>query len=164
MELKEKEIWKDIIGYEGLYQVSNFGNVKSLDREVVYNDGRVYNYYEKILTPFIGTHGYYSLCLSGKRFCNHQLVAIVFLGHKPCGKKIVINHKDNNPLNNHVDNLEIVTTRYNTSCHKKNESGFTGVKKRRYGFESELRITIDNVGKKISVGNFITKEIAFAHR
>ena len=43
-----EEIWKDIEGYEGLYQVSNFGRVKSLRKIVYYSDGRVYSYPEKI--------------------------------------------------------------------------------------------------------------------
>jgi hypothetical protein len=45
-------------------------------------------------------------------------MAITFLGHNPCGMERVINHKDNNKLNNHINNLEEVTPRYNSTCHK----------------------------------------------
>jgi hypothetical protein len=104
------EQWKDIPGYEGLYQVSNMGNVKSLNYK---RTGK-----EALLKPSI-TKGYLYLCLSDgdkhKKHRIHQLVAIVFLGHKPDGLNIVINHIDRNPLNNCVDNLEIVTPRYNST-------------------------------------------------
>lgn len=111
----EIEIYKDIPGYEGLYQVSNMGNVKSLN----YNHtGK-----EKLMKPGINTNGYYRVTLhNGKNKTTkkvHQLVAMAFLGHKPDGThKVVVNHIDNNPLNNHVDNLEITTQRINTMIHK----------------------------------------------
>lgn len=105
-----EEIWKDIPGYEGLYQVSNYGQVKSLKW------GK-----ERILKQSINNIGYLCVCLFDKRPIKrnvHQLVSICFLEHQPNGYEKVVNHIDNNPLNNHVDNLELVSQRYNSSCHK----------------------------------------------
>jgi hypothetical protein len=144
-----KEIWKDVIEYEGLYQVSNFGNVKSLN----YNrSGK-----EKLLKPGIGTTGYYNVFLSknGKKktFKVHQLVAICFLNHKPNGFNLVVNHIDNNPLNNHVSNLELVNQRYNSSCHKK-DVGITKLKSGKYQVNIEINY------KSIHLGWFSNKDNA----
>jgi hypothetical protein len=118
----EKEVFKDIPGYEGLYQASNFGNVMSLN----YKRTGI----AKLLTPII-SNKYYIIKISNvksKTYKVHQLVAMAFLGHKPCGYKLVVNHVDHNKLNNHVDNLEIVTTRQNNSWLKKQgTSKYTGV-------------------------------------
>jgi hypothetical protein len=92
----EKEIWKDIPGYEGLYQVSNWGQVKSL------KFGK-----ERILKACVGKVGYYTVNF-GKTKYVHQLVAIAFLNHQPDGIKTQINHIDKNRLNNCVNNLEII--------------------------------------------------------
>lgn len=100
------EIWKDIIDYEGLYQVSNLGNIKSLKFKK-----------EKILKKIINSAGYYSISLYkdniSKTHNIHQLVAIAFLNHKKCKYKSVIDHIDNNPLNNNINNLRITTQREN---------------------------------------------------
>lgn len=94
------EIWRDIDGYEGLYQVSNFGRVKSFHRSE-----------ELILTPAYDKDGYYVLVLkrngSKQNVKVHRLVATAFIPN-PDGKPQV-NHIDGNPQNNHVDNLEWVT-------------------------------------------------------
>lgn len=85
----ENEIWKDITGYEGCYQVSNTGRVKSLTRYVVgrYTD-RIVN--EKILKPSIGTHGYYYISLYKnsivKKYTIHRLVIKSFI-ENPKNKK-----------------------------------------------------------------------------
>lgn len=119
------EIWKDVKGYEGLYQISNLGRVKSLSREM-YNGKAIYISKEKILKKSVDNRGYYSVCLSEnniqKNIKVHQLVAISFLNHTPCGYKLVVDHIDNNPLNNNVNNLQIITQRLNASKDKKNKS------------------------------------------
>lgn len=107
------EIWKDIDGYEGLYQVSNLGRIKSFVKWDVYNK---YHYEERILKPFKNNKGYLEISLvKDKTRSNkfiHRLVANAFIP-KIQGKNIV-NHKDFNPLNNNVENLEWVTQKENT--------------------------------------------------
>lgn len=104
-----KETWKDIPDYEGLYQVSNFGKIKSL-----------YNYKRNgtnILTPKI-RRGYYQIGLrknkKRKWIAVHRLVALAFIPN-PNNYKCV-NHKDENTLNNNIDNLEWCTHKYN-NCY-----------------------------------------------
>lgn len=102
---KEKE-WRPIIGYEGRYEVSNTGEIRSLN----YNNkkGIIKN-----LTPSISNAGYYMLPLRNngkqKTFCVHFLVAKHFIEKPKINKRLSINHKDGNKLSNSVDNLEWVT-------------------------------------------------------
>lgn len=130
-----EEIWKDVVGYEGLYQVSNLGRVKSLRRNEFVNDSfrkgnehvncfvRVRN--EKILSPGLNTWHYLivRLCKQGKMktVTVHSLVAEAFIPI-PEGLKqfrgthhLQVNHKDENKLNNCVDNLEWCTPKYNVN-------------------------------------------------
>lgn len=103
------EEWKDINNYEGLYQVSSFGNIRSLDREVVYGDkskGEYHNRKGQLLKPTL-SGGYKTVSLSGKTFTVHSLVGEHFLD-KPYGD-FVLNHKDYNKENNFYKNLEYVT-------------------------------------------------------
>jgi hypothetical protein len=92
------ELWKDIEGYEGHYQISNFGNIKSF-----YKRNKL-----GFVSPYINSCGYYalSLCLEGVRKCFlvHRLIALHFI-EKVEGMPEV-NHKDRNKLNNNVSNLE----------------------------------------------------------
>ena len=97
-----QEVWKTITEISNMYQVSNTGEVKSFTQGV-----------EKILKGGIQKNGYRSVQINGRCYGIHQLVAIAFLGHKTCGKKMVIDHIDCNKLNNNVSNLRIVTNRYN---------------------------------------------------
>lgn len=113
------EEWRDIQGYEGLYQVSNLGRVKSLSQEICITEksGRTYKYTkaECIRTPGI-CKGYCNipLTLNGKRTTHyvHRLVATAFIPNPQNLPEI--NHKDRNPLNNDVKNLEWCTRYYNT--------------------------------------------------
>lgn len=103
------EIWKNITGYEGMYQVSNLGNVKSLKRKK-WNGFDYQEVVEKFLSQ--KTHNgykYVNLCKpkSQKMISVHRLVAIEFIDN-PEQKKYV-NHKDNNPSNNNSNNLEWCT-------------------------------------------------------
>lgn len=114
------EIWKDIPGYEGMYQVSSLGRVKSLPRQVWSPNNHTYmNWPGRILKPgkqgrrvkYLGV----SLCKNGtaKRFLVHRLVAVAFLPNPD--NLPWINHKDLNGLNNCVDNLEWCDPPYNNS-------------------------------------------------
>ena len=113
------EIWKDIAGFENSYMVSNLGNIKSKERSVIVNDNPVYERHlkEKILKPEL-TRGYYTVGLhkDGKLIklaYVHRLVAEAFLPNP--NNLPQINHKDENPKNNCVDNLEWCTCNYNNN-------------------------------------------------
>lgn len=99
------EIWKVVEGFED-YEISNLGRVKSL------KFGR-----ELILKTTKNKRGYIVVKLSNKDkskiFRVHQLVAIAFLGHKPCGMKLVVDHINDITYDNRVENLQIVSQREN---------------------------------------------------
>lgn len=98
------EIWKDIVGYEGLYQVSNLGRVRTVGR----TDCRGHYYKGKVLSVEVMKKGYHrvSLCLCGKitKRMVHRLVAEVFIPN--ANNLPEVNHKDGNKSNNSVSNLE----------------------------------------------------------
>jgi hypothetical protein len=106
------EKWKDISGFEGKYQISNIGRVRSLDR--ITNNRQ---FKGAIKTPQISNTGYYRvhLCTENRKtkpFSIHRLVATHFL--PSIGGKNVVNHIDGDKLNNRLDNLEWVTISENT--------------------------------------------------
>ena len=107
------ENWKDIKGYEGLYQVSDHGDVRSVDRVTTGNRNRRIK--GKVLKKTKSTTGYFKveLCKDGRAISTkvHRIVAKAFI-RNPYGKPH-INHIDNNPLNNMVENLEWCTRSYN---------------------------------------------------
>jgi len=113
------EIWKDIIYYKGLYQVSNKGRVRSLDR-VIYNKNMVSRKIKGIvLKPCHDGKKYLKVVLSKndkpKTFRIHQLVAMAFLNHTPKGHELVVDHKDNNQSNNRLSNLQLITQKLNSN-------------------------------------------------
>lgn len=113
-----QEIFKDIEGYYGLYQVSNLGIVRSLDRYVKSKNDSVKLIKGCIRKPWVHPNdGHYSVTLwkngKPKKVQIHRLVASAFIpnpSNLPC-----INHKDENPANNCVDNLEWCTVKYNNN-------------------------------------------------
>jgi hypothetical protein len=114
-----EEIFKDVKGYEGLYQVSNLGRVKSLPKTWVSGNGGFRSHYGKILKATKCSSGYYQVGLYkdgvSKKLRIHKLVAMAFFNHAPNGYKIVVDHIDNNKENNRVDNLQLITNRENSS-------------------------------------------------
>ena len=159
------EIWKDIKGYEGHYQVSNLGRVKSLDR-IVNRSGVRNNMILKGKLKKQSSHykGYklVQLKVDGlfKTYKVHQLVAMSFLGHTPTGMSSIIDHIDNDKTNNIVSNLRIISNRENTSKGKllKNKSSkYTGVSFNKGKWTSFIQI--DKKNKYL--GRFITEEEAY---
>lgn len=124
------EIWKDVIGYEGYYQVSNMGRARSCDRTIY--DGRWGDRFRagKPVSATCGKRGYVYVpfCKLGKSstLLLHRLVAKAFLGDCPHGYEV--NHIDGNRLNNSLSNLEYVTPSQNVR-----HAYATGLNKPRVG-------------------------------
>lgn len=150
-----REVWKDIKGYEGLYQVSNLGRVKSLDR-IVYQKNSFGNiqkniYKGKILSLFEDKDGYLRVNLKKdkkmKQYSIHTLVANTFLNLNKFKhmeyedisnidlNKLQINHKNENKKDNYINNLEFCTAAYNIN----------------YGSREQKIIQLDLSGKIIKV-------------
>ena len=110
------EEWKDIPGYEGLYQASSFGRIKACKRIIKYVNGKKTHKKERILSPANSYGQYLSVGLIKnkvhKTYNVHFLVALTFIDNPdnfPC-----VNHKDEDKFNNLVDNLEWCSYSYNT--------------------------------------------------
>ena len=119
----EKEIFKDIKGYEGLYQVSNYGRVKSLYRIQIMPTGGKRIIEERILKTIKNKKGYIGVHLSknnkDKTVYIHRLVAQAFIPNP--NNYPQVNHKDEDKTNNHVDNLEWCTAKYNSNYGHRND-------------------------------------------
>ncbi len=93
---KIKEVWKDIPGYEGYYQASSLGRIRSLDRTVLTTNGQDRFYKGRIIKGNVDKDGYRRTTLKknniGRTFKFSQLVAMAFLGHKPNGHTLIVNH------------------------------------------------------------------------
>jgi hypothetical protein len=162
-----EEVWKDIKGYEGIYQVSNMGNVKSLSR-ISQTKTMVRKIKGRLLKPSFDKRGYGTVILchdfKTKKYIRvHQLVAIEFLGHEQCGFDKVIDHINNEKKDNRLDNLQITTSRNNLSKDRKGASSkYTGVywHKKDKVWNSAIRIS----GVKKHLGTFkdeISASIAY---
>ena len=107
--------WRDVVGYEGLYSVSNTGLVKSIERKR-WNGVGLQTVTEKILKPYIQNSGYEMVSLwmnnRGKSLLVHRIVASAFLGSQP---QMDVNHKDGCKTNNVLSNLEWTTRKINVN-------------------------------------------------
>lgn len=153
-----EEIWKDITGYEGFYQASNLGRIRGLPR-TVYNTRGLYigkvsyinNNYNIMKLSKMNKYGYMSVRLKkngkGKTLSVHRLIAKTFIpnpSNLPC-----VNHKDENPSNNCVDNLEWCTRKYNSNygnCRSKISKALSG-RNNAIRYKAVLQYDLD--------GNFI---------
>ena len=153
----EKEIWKDVKGYEGYYKVSDLGNVKSLDRFVKGLNGSERLLKGKVKPLQNHPDGYYQVRLhkNGKSetFKNYHLVAYNFMNYEP-KKGYVIDHIDNNPKNNCLNNLQIITHKENTRKDKKH----LGVSFHKPSGKWMRYEQINN--RQVNLGYFKTKEEA----
>lgn len=141
------EEWRDIVGYEGEYQVSNLGNVRSVTKKVRTKNGAYATKKGKMLTQTKRTKGYLCVNLSsnGKSRCVEiqRLVAVAFIpnpNNYPC-----VNHKDENKENNSADNLEWCTYSYNNTygeCRKKASASRVNGKlsKRVYQYDTDMNL------------------------
>lgn len=159
------EIWKDVPGYEGHYEVSNLGQVRSIERTTVNPEtGRRRWVRQQMLKPG-DRKGYKIVKLhkdhKSRMWGVHQIVACAFLGHKRCGYDMVVDHVDNNPSNNTLENLQVITQRLNSSKDVKNKtSKYTGV--HTIPNSNKFKATITVKGKMEYLGLFKTEEEASA--
>lgn len=139
-----KEVWKDVIGFEEAYQVSNFGRIKRKER----TDSNNRTHKERIMSPSMYSNGYMNVELrmnnKKRRTSVHRLVAEAFIDN-PLNLP-QINHKDENKANNHVSNLEWCTAQYNIRYKD-------GVKRRR----ATAILNLNAVCKYSMEGEFIEK-------
>lgn len=152
------EIWKDIPGYEGSYQASTLGRIRSLDRVIECWNGRVMVKKELqgiILKPSI-RDGYAHVVLFKKLFKLHRLIATTFLSFD-LKSKLVINHLDGNKLNNELNNLEVTTQSGNIKHAFKTGArglfiGLDGEKKNLKEWAKIYNIKYDTVWNRIRIG------------
>jgi hypothetical protein len=138
---------RNIKGYEDIYSIDEYGNVYS-------------NYTNKFLKPFLNREDgrgrlFVILRKDGKNSVKyiHKLVAENFLGHISNGYKEVVDHIDNNPLNNHVSNLQLTTARHNLCKDKKNKtSKYAGVSWNKQKSKWVSQISVGH--NKIYLGQF----------
>ena len=167
------EIWKDIPGFEGLYQASNEGRIRSLTRQV-------YNYIKpgRILKSNIKNSGYLYLSISNgnnkfKHANVHRLVALAFIPNPD--SKPQVNHKDGNRLNNNVDNLEWCTAkeninhsldsrRYKIGLQKKKETRERSFDLKVFKYKDEVvnlydsHNTVETIASMVGIGrDFVTR-------
>lgn len=160
------EIWKDIEGYEGLYQISNFGKVKSLKR---FRNNGTNGYFqkEKILKSSMSNGGYLSVnlykCNTKKQFTVHRLVAIHFISQLiNSDEKLEVNHKDGNKSNNCFKNLEWCTSSENKIHALKNNFKIP----LKGEFNASAKITqqqVNEIRKKYIPRKYTTKMLALEY-
>ena len=135
-----EEIWKDIAGYEGKYQVSNLGRVRSLPRTFLDVNRRKQMFRGRVLKQMMRKNGYMVVTFyeSGKfhQMMVHRLVADAFIPNP--NNLPLINHKDEDKTNNRVDNLEWCSAQYNNTY---NNIHYRSKEKRR---KAVIQMTLDD--------------------
>lgn len=109
------EVWKDVLGYENYYQISSHGRIRSVQRSIIYKNGKHYNYESKFLKLLIDKYGYYRVNLNKDNKMStqniHRLVAIHFIPNPE--NFLQINHINGIKSDNKVENLEWCDTYHN---------------------------------------------------
>ena len=130
--LERAERWKPVTGHEGIYEVSNHGRVRSVDRTVTRSDGQVHRRKGKLLRTPLNQRGYQvvNLCIQGK--CQirtvHSLIAETFIGTRPEGMEVC--HNDGIKTNNRVDNLRYGTSSENMLDNVRHGTHYSAAKTR----------------------------------
>ena len=154
------ELWANIVGYEGRYQISTEGNVRSIDRNFICKGKNQYknfisnrNYKGKIIKPILDKKGYLYVCLCKNNIKEvrmiHRLVAQTFINNSE--KKLQVNHKNGIKTDNRVENLEWVTAKENIE-HAYNNNLFKNQLKHLKKVQKENKKRILQYDLK---GNFI---------
>ena len=138
-----KEVWKDY-PHDKRYKVSSYGRFKGVKGQ--------------ILKQHIDRFGYPVVGLGRYKMRSHLFIAETFLGHTRCGHKVIVDHIDNNPSNNRLDNLQLTTHRENLSKDKKRKtSKYTGVSVNGKKYRSQVCL----VGKVYFLGLYNTEIEAY---
>lgn len=142
------ERWEDVIGFEGLYSVSNYGRIKSLRRSVEQGNGRIRTYQDRIMRLYVSKSGYVLVNFEHfgvtKKKGVHRVVAEAFIDNPHCFSQV--NHIDEDKTNNRVKNLEWCTSKYNVNYgHRKEKYRKTALNNPKnstpvlqYSFNGEL--------------------------
>lgn len=130
--------------------IKNYENYSITEKSIITNIKT-----GKILKHTVDKYGYLQVSLTSNGISKtkrvHKLMAETFLNHISCGMKEVINHINNNKLDNNINNLEIVTPRYNTTCHKKN-GGYNLIKS-----SNKWRAQIFYLDRNYHLGCYLTE-------
>ncbi len=155
------EEWKDIVGYENFYQISTLGRVKSLERYRIHKKRGKELINNRILkqTKSNKTRLFVSLWKNRKNKVKSVslIMGEIFFNHKYCPiKKELIDHINNNSLDNRLENLQVITNRKNSTKDKKPKSKFNGV----YKSKNKFRATITFNNKSYTLGYSYSAEKA----
>lgn len=160
------EEWRDIKGYEGLYQVSNEGRVKTLGRTVTYRTGKIRYFEPKVLSQYYDKDGYcqVSFCINGKNYNKkvHRLVAQAFIPNP--NNYPMVNHKDECKTNNFVENLEWCDCKYNLNYGTNPARISERVRNNKYLSKEVVQITLDgNIVRVYPSTREVERELGLNH-